>query len=892
VLVKFLRENADIFAWKPSDMPGVPRELAEHSLKVNPTAKPIKQRLRRFAQDRKEAIRAEITKLLAAGFIQEVFHPDWLANPVLVRKKNNNDWRMCVDYTDLNKACPKDPFVPPRIDQVVDSTAGSALLCFLDCYSGYHQIGLKLEDQIKTAFITPFGAFCYNTMAFGLKNAGATYQRTIQACLDQLIPDIVEAYIDDIVVKIMNPEDMIGNLTKVFERLRVFRWKLNPEKCVFGVPSGKLLGFMVSNRGIEANREKITAITKMLPPTCQKDVQKLTGCMAALGRFISRLGVRGLPFFKLLKKQDKFIWDDEAKRSFQELKDYLQSPPILVPPQPREQLYLYISATPRVVSTVLVVERPEEGHAYGVQRPVYFVSEVLTVSKVRYPHVQKLLYGVLISARKLKHYFEAHPISVVSENPLGEILHNRDASGRIVKWSIELAAHHITFVPRTAIKSQVLADFVADWTENQAPADDEVVEYWEMYFDGSLQIKGGGAGVLLISPSGQELKYVLQIMFPVSNNAAEYEAALHGLRIAVSLGIKRLMVRGDSALVINQVNKDWSRTNEKMDAYCEEIRKLEGKFYGLEFHHVVRDHNKAADELAKMGSTREGVPPGVFIQDLIKPSIKINPDGTVAEQQVGESPESATLVVDEALDWRTQIIDYLDSGILPAEVAEDKDLNSLHEQIVRRSKSYVIIGDKLYRRSGVSQILQKCVSRAEGIELLTDIHKGICGNHAGARTIVGKAFRSGFYWPTAVADSENIVRRCKGCQYFARQIHAPAQQLQTIPASWPFACWCLDMIGPFKKAPGGFDHVLVAIDKFTKWIEVKPVRKHTAAKTIEFFTDITHRFGVPNRIITDNGTNFVARSLKTGAARGASSYALHPWRTQGPMAKSKEPMAK
>ncbi|CAN6382127.1 unnamed protein product [Urochloa humidicola] len=184
-------------------MPGVPRERAEHSLKVDVNAKPIKQKLRRFTQDRKEAIRVELTKLLAASFIKEVYHPDWLANPVLVRKKNN-EWRMCVDYTDLNKHYPKDPFSLPQIDQVVDSTAGSVLLCFLDCYSGYHQIALKEEDQIKTSFITPFGAYCYKTMSFGLKNAGATYQRAIQACLDAQIGRHVEAYVDGVVVKTKN----------------------------------------------------------------------------------------------------------------------------------------------------------------------------------------------------------------------------------------------------------------------------------------------------------------------------------------------------------------------------------------------------------------------------------------------------------------------------------------------------------------------------------------------------------------------------------------------------------------------------------------------------------------------------------------------------------------
>ena len=150
-------------------MPGVPKELIEHALKVDPKATPKKQRLRRFSPDKREAIKKELAKLLAAGFIKEVFHPEWLANPVLVQKQKNNEWRMCIDYTDLNKHFPKDPFGLPQIDQVIDSTAGCVLLSFLDCYSGYHQIALKEEDQIKTAFITPYEAYAYKTMSFGLK---------------------------------------------------------------------------------------------------------------------------------------------------------------------------------------------------------------------------------------------------------------------------------------------------------------------------------------------------------------------------------------------------------------------------------------------------------------------------------------------------------------------------------------------------------------------------------------------------------------------------------------------------------------------------------------------------------------------------------------------------
>jgi hypothetical protein len=174
---------------------------------------------------------------------------------------------------------------------------------------------------------------------------------------------------------------------------------------------------------------------------------------------------------------------------------------------------------------------------------------------------------VLITSRKLRHYFQEYSISVVTDYPLGDILWNQDATRRISKWAVELGALNIDFKPQTAIKSQALVDFMAKWRENQLPTPTEHPEHWVMYFDGSLKLEGAGAGVLLISPTGEQLKYVLQIFWKVSNNEAEYEALLHGLRLAASLGIKRLLVYGDSAVVISQVNKSWDRNKENMDAY-------------------------------------------------------------------------------------------------------------------------------------------------------------------------------------------------------------------------------------------------------------------------------------------------------------------------------------
>jgi ribonuclease HI len=213
--------------------------------------------------------------------------------------------------------------------------------------------------------------------------------------------------------------------------------------------------------------------------------------------------------------------------------------------------------------------------------------------------------------------------------PLGEIIRNCDTNDHIVKWSVELGEFEIEFCPSQAIKSQILADFVSEWTEIQTPPPKERPEQWIMYFDDALNLEGAGVGVLLISPLGEQLKYVLHIHYKASKNGAEYEALIHRLQIAVSLGIKRLLAFGDSKVIIEQVNKELDCVKDTMDAYCAEIRKLEGHFEGIEFHYVPRNNNVAADVLSKLASRRALVPAGVFVQDLRKPSIKLlDPDNT------------------------------------------------------------------------------------------------------------------------------------------------------------------------------------------------------------------------------------------------------------------------
>jgi hypothetical protein len=269
-----------MFAWEPSQMHGIPREVIEHHLKIHPDARPVRQKQRKQSIEQQNFIREEVRKLLQAGFIQEVHHPVWLANPVIIPKANAK-LRMCIDYNNLNKACPKDPYPLPRIDQIVDSTSGCDLLSFIDAYSGFHQIKMAKADRKHTAFVIVDGLYCYVVMPYGLLNALPTFARAMNITLGDLVRDIVEVYVDDIIVKTEESNSLLENLAQVFDKLRGTSTKLNPEKCVFGISAGKLLSFLVSHRGIEENLDKIRAIEAMRPPTCLKDVQRLMGSLAA-----------------------------------------------------------------------------------------------------------------------------------------------------------------------------------------------------------------------------------------------------------------------------------------------------------------------------------------------------------------------------------------------------------------------------------------------------------------------------------------------------------------------------------------------------------------------------------------------------------------------------------
>ena len=585
-LVEFLKRNIDVFAWDACDAPGIDPAFIYHHLNINLTITPKKQPPRHPSREHVDAIKDEVMKLKRVGAIKEVFYLEWLANTVVV-KKENGKWRVCVDFTDLNKACPKDSFPMPWIDQLVDATAGHPRMSFLDAFQGYHQIPLALEDQEKTTFMTSTGNCHYKVMSFGLKNAGSTYQRMMTRMFEPQLGKSIEIYVDDMVVKSKMVYKHLGDLGSTFNVLRKHKLRLNASKCSFGVGSSNFLGYMITYRGIEVNPDQIKAINNLKPLRNAKEVQKLTGMIAALNRFISRLANRCRPFYLLINKWKGFEWSEGCTVAFQQLKEYLSRPPIMSSLVVDEVLYAYIAVALYAVSLVLI--RDDN----GLQRLVYYVSKSLHEAEVRYLPLEKAILVVVHATRKLPHYFQAHTVVVLTQLPLKFVLRTADYTGRIALWNTILRAFDIKYMPRTSIKGQVLADLVAEFAEppveivtEQRNVDEKLVSVifapgipcWKVYIDGAANQRGSGVELVLISLEKTIIEKFLRLGFLATNNEVKYEALLQGMAMMQKMGGKIVEMFSDSRLIIGQVKGELEARDVRMQEYLSRVKRLQPGF--------------------------------------------------------------------------------------------------------------------------------------------------------------------------------------------------------------------------------------------------------------------------------------------------------------------------
>ncbi|CAJ2645601.1 unnamed protein product [Trifolium pratense] len=450
-MVELLKYYKDCFAWDYSEMPGLSRNLVEHRLPLRPDKKPVKQLPRRFAPEIMTKIKAKIERLLKCKFIRTARYVEWLANIVPVIKKNGS-LRVCIDFRDLNNATPKDEYSMPVAEMLVDSAARHEYLSMLDGYSCYNQIFIDEDDVSKTAFRCPgaLGTYEWVVMPFGLKNAGATYQRAMNLIFQDFIEIFMQVYIDDIVVKSSSQDEHIDHLRKSFERMRKCGLKMNPLKCAFCVRAGDFLGFVVHKKGIEINQNKTKAIMETKPPGTKKQLQSLLGKINFLRRFISNLSGKAQPFYPLLrlKKDDAFEWGTKQQKAFDEIKAYLSKPPTLMPPIRNKAMKLYIAASDATIGSMLAQEDEN-----GVEKAIYYLSRILNDAETRYSSIEKLCLCLYFSCTKLKQYIKPVNVYVYSHFDiikhmlLKPILHSR-----IGKWALALTEYSLTYQPLRAVK--------------------------------------------------------------------------------------------------------------------------------------------------------------------------------------------------------------------------------------------------------------------------------------------------------------------------------------------------------------------------------------------------------------------------------------------------------
>ncbi|XP_024038334.1 uncharacterized protein LOC112097367 [Citrus clementina] len=533
----------------------------------------------------------------------------------------------------------------------------------------------------------------------------------------------------------------------------------------------------------------------MTSPRNLKEMQSLAERLAALSRFISKATDKCQPFFQVIRRGKKTEWTPECEEAFRNLKQYLQQAPLLSTPRDGDKLYLYLAISDRAASSVLV--REEE----GVQYPIYYTSKALLDAETRYPPLEKWALALVVAARKLRPYFQAFPVSVITNQPLRQTLHKPDASGRLVKWAVELSEFDIDYKPRAAIKAQAMADFIAEFTEPEVCLDqqDAVIgndetQVWQVSVDGSSGERGSRAGIVLEGPEGEEISYAVKLEFAATNNQAEYEALIAGLELAKAVKADRVNIRTDSQLVANHVSERFQPRKEKMEQYLKIVRQMMGKFETVEVIQIPREQNSRADILARMAAVADPkIPKAVPLEVKSSPSI---------DQNLG------VLRIEQKRSWRDPIVSYLRDRLLPPDKLQARKIRA-------QASRYTMIDGVLYRR-GYTLPFLRCLDEDDADYVLREVNKGICGNHSGGRSLAHKVLRQGYFWPTMHQDAQEKTRSCVSCQSFANFSNQPPEKLTSMTSPWPFAQWGIDLIGPLPKARGAATHAIVAIDYFTK----------------------------------------------------------------------------
>ncbi|XP_071740050.1 uncharacterized protein [Rutidosis leptorrhynchoides] len=431
------------------------------------------------------------------------------------------------------------------------------------------------------------------------------------------------------------------------------------------------------------------------------------------------------------------------------------------------------------------------------------------------------------------------------DQPIKHILRNPESSGRLEKWAIELGEYEINFSPRHTFKGQILADFLLETTEKvDYPQNVKASNHvWELHTDGASSEEGVGAGLVLTSPEGEEHTYALSFCFYASNNEAEYEALLSGLCIASEMGIKHSRAFVDSQIIAQQVNGGFEAKDVSMKQYLQLVEKISKKFETLEVVQIPRKQNKKSDVLSKLATlTFDNLHKKVLVEVL-------------KDKSVDEKVVVATVEEREPC-WITPYVKYLQDGILPTDTMEAI-------RIRVSAPLYFLENGILYRKSFSGPNL-RCLTPHQAIDVVKEMHEGLCAQHSGYRTIVGRIMRQGYYWQSIYKDTADVIKTCDACQRHGTIQRLPKYDLISVSSAWPFCKWAIDIVGPFPRSVENAKFLVVAIDFFSKWVEVKVLAKITGENIKKFvWNDIVCRYGLPNEIVSDNGKQFADNPFRS-----------------------------
>jgi ribonuclease HI len=557
----------------------------------------------------------------------------------------------------------------------------------------------------------------------------------------------------------------------------------------------------------------------MVPPTTKKELQQLIGKINFVTRFISNLSGRIEPFMELvkIKANGEFCWGAEQQQAFEDIKEYLSKPPVLVLPQQGKPFYVYLSVGATSIASVIVQVQD------GKERVVFYLNRRMLDAETRYPEIEKLCLCLFFTCTRLRHILlSAETIVICKSDVIKHMLSAPVLKGRLGKWMFALSEFDIRYQPAKAVKGQALADLVAERTSPDIMA--LSIRAWAMYFDGLVCGYGSGIGILLVSPRGATYSFSIKLPAPCTNNLAEYEAVHKGMELLLEAGAEAVEVFGDSKLVISQLTETYRCESELLFPLWRQCQELIAQFRYINFYWIQRIQNSEANDLAQMASG---------YKDMVdEAGLPIN-------------------MLDQG-DWRADIFNYLKDSARGAP-----------KKIRYRAMRYVLIGDDLFYRT-LKGLLLKCLGPIESNQILHEVHEGTCGTHQSAHKMKWLIRRSGYYWPDMLEDYFKYYKGCQAYQRFGKIQIVPASAMNPIIKPWPFRGWGMDMIGKINPPSSkGHQFILAITDYFTKWVEAVPMKSVTSRDVISFVKEhVIHRFGIPQTITTDGGSVFISDEFK------------------------------